>query len=389
MNPKTIMIVAGESSGDQHGAHLVAALKKREETLTFCGIGGAALKAAGVDIKVDSAALCVVGITEVFARLPQILNGLKVAKNLLKTRRPDLLILIDFPDFNLRVAAAARKLNIPVLYYVSPQIWAWRQGRVYKIKRLVDHVAVILPFEETFYKRFGVPATFVGHPLLDGIGPELGEKPNPMDKDFFTIGLLPGSRHKEVLRHIPIMLAAAEIVNRRYKSMEFLISVAPGIDRAMMEEIVAPYRSELKIVLETGVVNEVFEKSDLLLSVSGTVTLEATLAAKPLVMIYKVSSLSALVAWAMIRVKYYSLTNLIADKQVLPELMQLDANAANIADHLMELLDDDQKRAEMMEEMAKIRAALGGVGASARTAEIALKMITPKPKSGETSGGEQ
>ncbi|MGD9073527.1 MAG: lipid-A-disaccharide synthase, partial [Desulfobacterales bacterium] len=210
------MIVAGEASGDQHGAKLVAEMRRSDPTIFFCGIGGKALASAGVRILVDTAVLTVVGITEVFAKLPVVYRSLALAKKLLQSLKPDLLILIDFPDFNLRVATAARKLGIPVLYYISPQIWAWRRGRVKKIGRLVSHMAVILPFEADFYSAHGIPVTFVGHPLLDRITGDEEEGDTIEDSAERTlIGLLPGSREVEIKRLLPVMLDAAERMHKQ------------------------------------------------------------------------------------------------------------------------------------------------------------------------------
>jgi len=222
MKPATnqfcVAILAGEASGDQHGAKLVAAMKNKHPALFFCGMGGDALRQAGVRIVMEASELTVVGITEVFAKIPAILKGMAKIKKLLKNLRPDLLILIDFPDFNLHIAAVAKKLDIPVLYYISPQIWAWRQGRVKRIGKLVDHMAVILPFEQRFYKEHNVPVTFVGHPLLDANLPAAKPVPNSDLNDPTVIGLVPGSRNNEIIRHLPVMLESADILKERLKN---------------------------------------------------------------------------------------------------------------------------------------------------------------------------
>ena len=230
------MIVAGEASGDQHGAKLVAEMRRSNPNIFFCGIGGKALASAGVRILVDTAALTVVGITEVIAKLPVVYRSLAVAKKLLQSLKPDLLILIDFPDFNLRVASAARKLDIPVLYYISPQIWAWRRGRVKKIGKLVSHMAVILPFEADFYSVHGIPVTFVGHPLLDRTSGNGEEGDTAEDSaEHVLIGLLPGSREVEINRLLPVMLDAAERMHNRDPRLTFTVSVAPTVERKLLE----------------------------------------------------------------------------------------------------------------------------------------------------------
>jgi len=241
-NQTCVAIIAGEASGDQHGAKLIKAMQKKNPALFFCGIGGPALRQAGVRILVDAAELTVVGITEVFAKLPGILKGMGTIKKLLKSLKPELLILIDFPDFNLHVAATAKKLGIPVLYYISPQIWAWRQGRVKRIGRLVDHMAVILPFEQQFYREHNVPATFVGHPLLEGPLPASDEILATGGQGQTTIGLVPGSRDNEISRHLPVMLDTADILKDRLKHAIFIISHAPSVERNQIEAIVAECR---------------------------------------------------------------------------------------------------------------------------------------------------
>jgi len=212
---KCIMIVAGETSGDIHGAKLVSALRKRNNKLFFCGIGGGALGEVGVKLLMDASEIAVVGITEVFSKIPNILKGMRVAKKTLKTLRPDLLILIDFPDFNLHLASYAKKLGIPVLYYISPQIWAWRPGRVKRIRKLVDHLAVILPFEEDFFRGHAIPVTFVGHPLLDTPTSPQNKALNRLTQDHPVIGFLPGSRDGEIAKHLPIMIHAARNLHKK------------------------------------------------------------------------------------------------------------------------------------------------------------------------------
>ena len=227
---KCVMIIAGETSGDLHGSKLVSAMRKRNKRLFFCGIGGRALGEAGVKVLIDASEIAVVGITEVFSKLPNILKGLRAAKKALNTLHPDLLILIDFPDFNLHLASFAKKLEIPVLYYISPQVWAWRPGRVKRIGKLVDHLAVILPFEEDFYKDHKIPVTFVGHPILDNSFSK-GKTALERRKDIPVIGFLPGSRDGEIARHLPIMINAARILHRKIDNVKFLISLAPEVKR--------------------------------------------------------------------------------------------------------------------------------------------------------------
>lgn len=372
---KCVMIIAGEASGDLHGSRLVAAMRNRNKALFFCGIGGQALKASGVRIFVDASELSVVGITEAFSKLPNLLKGMAVVKKTLKRLLPDLLILIDFPDFNLNVAACAKKLGIPVLYYISPQIWAWRPGRVKKIGKLVDHVAVILPFEEDFYKKHQIPVTFVGHPLLDtnlDYGTKIFRKP---ENDISVIGLFPGSRDREIARHLPIMLGAAQILLKRMKNVKFIISVAPDVKRKTLEEIVSKHNGIADFEIVSGHVTKIFDKSTVVIAASGTVTLESAISGTPMVIIYKVSPISYLLGRALIQVKHIGLVNLITGKKIVPELLQDQASPIRIADTVFNMLSDASGLEKLRLELLQVKDLLGGPGASERVADIAIGML--------------
>ena len=369
---RCVMIIAGEASGDLHGAALVSAMRQRDPGLFFCGIGGDRLRAAGVRVGVDAASLAVVGITEVISRIPALYRGFKAAKQMLQTLRPDLLILIDFPDFNLHVAGVAKKLGIPVLYYISPQIWAWRQGRVRKIGALVDHMAVILPFEAAFYQQHNIPVTFVGHPLLDRVPcPRQGRNAGGSGP---VIGLLPGSRNREVARLLPPLLAAARLLRARWPDLRFVLSQAPSVDEARLQRLVAPF-ADLDITPDPGPVTKIFHQADLVLAASGTVTLEAAIAGVPAVIIYRVSSLSYWMGRALVRVRHIGLANLIAGRTVVPELLQDQASGPRIADAAVAILEDPQGLDRLRRDLQEVRDLLGGPGASERVAHIAMDMM--------------
>jgi lipid-A-disaccharide synthase len=369
------MIIAGEASGDQHGAKVVRAMRELAPNLFFFGIGGQALRAAGVRIFMDAAELAVVGITEIFAKLPNLIKGLIAARRLLKTVKPDLLLLIDFPDFNLNIAAAAKKLNIPVLYYISPQIWAWRSGRVKKIRSRVDHMAVILPFEAAFYERFGVPVSFVGHPLLDDAKAVSYRPPFFRDEGGPIIGLLPGSRDREVARLLPDMLAAIPRLRRQVPHIRFIVSLSPSVKRSFLESILATHCPELDIEIEAKGVHTVLKKSTLVVAASGTVTLEAAMAGCPMVIVYKVSPLSYLLGRMLVRVNFMGLANLIAGRKICPELLQQQVTGAGIAETVGSMLADPKGMAASREALLKVKAQLGNPGASGRVAQLALSLI--------------
>ena len=371
----TVVIIAGETSGDLHGARVVKAMLVRNDGIAFYGVGGPALQQAGVRIAVDAAQLSVVGLTEVISKLPVILNGLKTVKRLVNRLKPDLLILIDFPDFNLKIAAAAKKLGIPVLYYVSPQIWAWRPGRVKQIAKLVDHMAVILPFEEDFYKKHQVPVTFVGHPLLDDYLPQRNEASKERNSEQPVIGLLPGSRESEIFRHMPVMLETAEILQPKLKRVQFLVSHAPAVERKDLEKLVQDHARNVDLEIISDPVQDMFQRCSVVVAASGTVTLQAALHGIPMVIIYKVSPLSFWFGRALVRVNNIGLVNLIAGTEIVPELVQYHASAVRIADTVSDIMADSTRRRRMRQELVKVRDLLGGPGASERVADIALGML--------------
>jgi lipid-A-disaccharide synthase len=368
-----MMIIAGEASADLHGANLVGALRRRCPDLACFGIGGPALRAAGVKILVEASSLAVVGITEVALKANTLVNALRLARQALARRRPALLVLIDFPDFNLMLAKTARRLGIPVLYYISPQIWAWRPGRIRTIAARVDHMAVILPFEAPLYRRYGVPVTFVGHPLMDAAPAWTSSPPDGPPR----VGLLPGSRDREIERHLPVMLEAAMQVGHRRPEVRWSVSLAPGIDPALVRGIVEARGAADRVRTVSGGAGAILTTSTLVVAASGTVTLEAAIAGTPTVIVYKVSPLSHRVGRALIRVPFIGLANLIAGAPVVPELIQDQADADHVASHIQALLDDPARRARMRTALREVRRQLGPPGAAERVAAIAWRMLNP------------
>lgn len=374
INKKSVMVIAGEASGDIHGSRLVRAMKEKNSALFFSGIGGRDLRKEGVKTLVNSEELSVVGITEVFSKLIVILKAISMVKKSLKSMRPDLLILIDFPDFNLRIAGAAKKLNIPVLYYISPQIWAWRQGRVNKIGKLVDHMAVILPFEKQFYKKHNIPVTFVGHPLLDN-SRIFDKSLNKTTDNESVMGLLPGSRDGEIARHLPVMLEAARLISEQKKKIKFIVSVASSAKKKYIEHIIKKYKKTIDLDIVTDTVDKIFKQCGLVVAASGTVTLEAAISVTPMIIIYKVSPISYWLGKIMIKINNIGLVNLIAGRKIVPELVQNKASPENIADKALAILNDSQGLEKLRNELCGIRDLLGGPGASERVADIALSML--------------
>lgn len=375
------MIIAGETSGDHHGARLVAEMAKKDTDLRFCGVGGPQMKAAGVEILVDAGQLSVVGITEVFSALPVVLREAGRVKREMLRRRPDLLILIDFPDFNLHMAGFAKKHGIRVFYYISPQIWAWRRSRVKKIKRRVDHMAVILPFEADFYRAWQVPVTFVGHPLLDHYTEAHWQEPadnsiqDSASETAAVVGLLAGSRKSEIRRNLPVMLAAAGRLAEDLPGVEFIVSVAPGIDPLWLEEWIQPWRDRIDMKLQSGEIVGILEQCTLVVAASGTVTLEAAIFGVPMVIMYRISSLSYMLGKMLVKVDHIGLANIIAGQRVVPELIQQDANPGTIARTVRDLLSDRAALSDLRRRLKTVRAMLGEPGASEKAANIALSLI--------------
>ena len=377
---KKVLLVTGEASGDLHGSHLVKHLKRLDPSLRIYGIGGEELRKAGMEILFHAQELSVVGIVEVCARLPQIVKAFQMLKREIVSSPPDLLILIDYPDFNLRIAAVARKQRVPVLYYISPQIWAWRQNRVKKIARLVDQMAVVFPFEKPFYEQHGVPVQFVGHPLMDREVPLMDTQALlqqfAMKSQWPIVGLLPGSRKAEIDRLLPVMLGAAVLIQKEFPQAQFIIPVAPGIREEEIKERVK--RHGLSVTIVKDHLHQALHICNLVLVASGTATLETALMKKPMIIMYRISLLTYLVGRLMIRVPTIGLANIVAGKQIVPELIQGDASPQRVFQEAVSLLKDPRRMTAMEKELARVEELLGSRGASERVANMAYEMLSKK-----------
>ncbi|WP_426753155.1 lipid-A-disaccharide synthase [Myxococcus sp. Y35] len=374
-----ILVVAGEASGDTHAAELVAALRARRPDITFFGMGGARLAAQGVELLFDAREVSVMGITEVLPRIPRILQILKGLAEAAAERRPDVAILVDIPDFNLRLAKKLKALGVPVAYYVSPMIWAWRRGRVRTIKRLVDRMLCILPFEEDFYREAGVSARYVGSPVVEQVpAPDTAvafRERLGLAKDAPTLALLPGSRMSEIRRLLPDMVEAAKRLASERPGLQVVVPVAPTIAR---EEVTSRFEgSGLTPILVEGRAPEVVGASDAAVVASGTAVLEAGLMQRPLVVVYRVSLITYWVGRLMLKVAFVSLINLLAGRKVVPELLQEDMTPERIAEEVRRVWLPGAPREEMLQGLAEMRGRLGETGAAARAAESVLELLPP------------
>ncbi|CAK8719350.1 Lipid-A-disaccharide synthase [Candidatus Electronema halotolerans] len=383
---KNILIVAGEASGDMHGANLVAAMQRLQPGLRFSGIGGRELAAAGVELLFDAAKIAVVGLTEILSHFSEILAARKAVIRRMQQEKPALLILIDYPDFNLLLAAQAKKLGIPVFYYISPQVWAWRSSRVKKIGRLTERVAVILPFEKDFYAQRGVDVDFVGHPLADTVRPEqllsraafFQAHDLPLAPAGRVIGLLPGSRAKEIRSLLPDFLAAAELLAQdKTQNWLFLLPRAATVPQELLlENGLADAQKKLNIRMIENDRHALMAACDAAAAASGTVTLELAMLGIPAVATYRVSPLTYRLGRLLVRhLRHFSLVNLIAGREVIPELLQDKVRPEALAQHLRLLLEESEYRHRVLDGLTEVTEKLGPSGCAERAAKIALSCM--------------
>ncbi|WP_438971351.1 lipid-A-disaccharide synthase [Methylophaga sp.] len=377
MTEQRVVIVAGEASGDAHAGRVIAALKQRRPDIQVSGIGGDAMRKAGAHIFTDFSELAVMGLVEVLKRYRHIKTIFNQLLSRLQEDKPDLLVLVDYPGFNLKLAKQARKLGIPVLYYISPKVWAWRPGRVKVIKRYVDRMAVLFPFEETLYNDAGVPVTCVGHPLVDAVKSELSVEKAKSQLDLNpahrVLGLFPGSRRSEVDALLPLMLEAAEKIQHRHVDLQVILPLAPGLDEAY----VAPFLKQTKLHVHVAKADfyDVTKACDAVVAASGTVTLEIALMGVPHLIVYRVAPMSYRILKRLVKIPYVGLCNIVCKQNLITELIQDDVTVENLDTELTTLLTHPQakKRAEIIRE--QVLQALGPSGGASNAADVLIRML--------------
>jgi lipid-A-disaccharide synthase len=376
---KKIMIMSGEASGDLHGANLAREIWKQDPAMVIYGVGSKQMQEAGVRMLADAKEISVVGITEVLTHLGVIYRVYALLKRFLKHERPDLLVLIDFPDFNIMLGKAAQRLGIPVLYYISPQVWVWRKGRIKTIARLVKAMIVVFPFEVPLYEKAGVDVRFVGHPLTDVVQSELTKEQAKsvfgLDASRRTIALLPGSRKSELTHLLPDMLAAAKMLSNRFQDLQFILPVAPTLDQRFVRTFVEQWGVPVRII--EGRVYDVLRASDAAIVTSGTATLETGLMAIPMVIVYRVSAITYFILSRLVHsgLKHVGLVNIVADERLVPELIQEELTPLHVADAVARVLTDPVYYDQIRAGLDRMRKRLGDAGASARVAAVVREFL--------------
>lgn len=378
--PRRAMIVTGEASGDLHGANLIRAAQLLDPELSFFGVGGEQMAAAGCEIIIPGKTISVMGIVEVLGHFPIIWRTFQQLKKRLQGEaRPDLLILIDFPDFNLRLAAVAKKLGIPVLYYVSPQVWAWRRGRVKGIAKVVDRLAAILPFEPPLYAGLDIDVEYVGNPLTDQV--QISEERQPflhrfnIDSKSPVVGLFPGSRETELRYNLPTLLATARIVRQAHPQVQFLVPAAATLGTEQIKAAISlAGGDDLPLTIVTESVYNVANAVDAVLAVSGTVTLQVALVGTPLLLIYRVAPLTYAIARHLIKVPFIGLPNIVAGQEVAREFVQDAADPQILGAALNRILSDPAHAAALRQGLVLVKEKIGPGGCSERVAQMAVEM---------------
>ncbi|MSP28696.1 MAG: lipid-A-disaccharide synthase [Methylococcales bacterium] len=372
----TILFSAGEPSGDQHAANMFLEIKKHQPDINAIGMGGAKMAQAGVDIHYDSAGIAVIGVVEVLKHYGEIRRALTLMKRIIDTERPDLLVCVDYKEFNFKLAKYAKQQGVKVLFYVSPQVWAWRAGRVKAYGKVIDMMAVIFPFEIPYYEAENVPVRYVGHPSVDKVHPQYSKAENmarfDLDANRRVVGLLAGSRANEIKRLLPVMLEAAALLKAKFPDCQFVLPQADSIS----DDLLAEYwnRSPMVTVIKSQPY-DVMQCCDAIMTTSGTATLEIALLTVPMVICYKLSPLTYWLGRLLVKTKFIGLPNIVAGKGIVKEFIQHEATAENLAMEVERMLTDEAYCATMRENLAEVKRRLGQGGGSKNMALLALEML--------------
>ncbi|MFH1479471.1 MAG: lipid-A-disaccharide synthase [Candidatus Omnitrophota bacterium] len=377
MKKKKILMVAGEASGDLQASYLIRSIRSINPHTEIFGVGGKLMKEAGCEVIYDIVELAVVGFIEVLKHFKTFKRILEELLILLEIRKPDLVILVDYPGFNLRFAKYVKEKNIPVIYYISPQVWAWGKKRVYEIKKCVDKMIVIFGFEEELYKEAGVKVSFVGHPFLDIVRPSWKKEETlkhlHLNHHSKKIALLPGSRKQEVEKHLPSMLKACEKIKKDLPDAEFILSRRKELSHVLYNNIIKD--SAIKPHALDNRPYEIMDIADLVIVSSGSATLETAIMEKPMIILYKTSILTWFLAKNLINIPNIGLVNIVAGKKIVPELIQFNANAENISKEALAILNDYKLREDIRKELYIVKSKLGEKGAIERAAHLIQKYL--------------
>jgi len=378
-SPQTVVFSAGESSGDQHAANMFLELKAQQPTIKGMGMGGAKMAQAGIDIRYDSGGIGVIGVIEVIKHYSEIRSALTLMQQLVASERPDLLVCVDYKEFNLKLARFAKQLGIKVLFYVSPQVWAWRPGRVKTYGKAIDMMAVIFPFETAYYDAEQVPVRYVGHPSVDKVHANFSRAENcirfGLDEHKAIIGLLPGSRANEIKRLLPVMLSAAEQLQIELSDVQFILPQADSISDTLLNTYLSASNCRISVIKNQPY--DVMQCCDVIMTTSGTATLEVALMTIPMVITYKLAAITYWLGRCLVNTPFIGLPNIVLGKLAIKELIQQAATPQNIVTEIKRILLDKAYADKMHDDLLLVKQQLGQGGGSKNMANLALEILAP------------
>ena len=373
----TVLFSAGESSGDQHAAHMFQEMQKQCPEVRGIGMGGSKMRQAGIDIRFDSSGIGVIGLVEILKHYGEIKQALKLMKTIVSEEKPDLLVCVDYKEFNLKLAQFAKRQGVKVLFYVSPQVWAWRSGRVKTYGKAIDMMAVIFPFETAYYEAEHVPVRYVGHPSVDKVHPLRSKQEDlelfGLDANRPVVGVLPGSRSNEIKRMLPVMLKAVQVLSERRPELQFILPQADSISDEVMQSYLQDFSVPIKVMKHQTY--DVIQCCDAVMTTSGTASLEIALLQVPMLIAYRLSTITYWLGRLLVKIPFIGLPNIIAGKAIVKELIQYDVTPDNLASEIERLVQGGNYRTLVIAELARVKSLLGEGGGSKNMAELALEML--------------